>query len=113
NRTSGYGLQARSVRLLDASLRRAATLGVESKEETMNAANLQIEGLLMAMAAINRRLVDRGILASEEIEQALAEAEAGMVGDDRALEGLTPANRDAVAFPLRWLRAANASGEAA
>ncbi len=79
----------------------------------MNAANLQIEGLLMAMAAINRRLVDRGILASEEIEQALAEAEAGMVGDDRALEGLTPANRDAVAFPLRWLRAANASGEAA
>jgi hypothetical protein len=79
----------------------------------MNAANLQIEGLLMAVAAVNRCLVDKGMLVQEEIEQALAAAEAEITGDDRALEGLTPANRDAVAFPLRWLRAANASEGAA
>lgn len=79
----------------------------------MNAANLQIEGLLMAVAAVNRCLVTKDILSREEIERALALAEAAITGDDRAIEGLTPANRDAVAFPIRLLRAANAREEAA
>ncbi|MFN4209625.1 MAG: hypothetical protein ACK4G5_03590 [Devosia sp.] len=79
----------------------------------MNAANLQIEGLLMAVAAVNRCLVTKDILSRDEIERALAQAEAAITGDDRAIEDLTPANRDAVAFPIRLLRAANARDEAA
>lgn len=79
----------------------------------MNAANLQIEGLLMAVAAVNRCLVDKGVLSREEIEKALVLAEVGITGDDRALEDLTPSNRDAVAFPIRMLREANARADRA
>ena len=76
----------------------------------MNTANLQIEGLLMAVAAVNRSLVDKGVLSRAEIERALAICEANATGEDRAIEELSPANRDAVVFPIRLLRAANADG---
>ena len=76
----------------------------------MNTANLQIEGLLMAVAAINRTLVDKGLLSRAEIERALAISEANAVGEDRTIEELSPANRDAIVFPIRLLRAANAEG---
>jgi hypothetical protein len=76
----------------------------------MNTANLQLEGLLMAIAAINRILVDKGLLSRAEIERALAICEANAVGEDRAMEELSPANRDAIVFPIRLLRAANAQG---
>ena len=79
----------------------------------MNTANLQLEGLLLAMAALQRQLVDKGVLSREEIDHALAGCEAVATGDDRALEDLSPSNRDAIAFPIRVLRAANgeASGQ--
>jgi hypothetical protein len=73
----------------------------------MNAANLQIEGVLMAMAATNRLLVDKGILGRDELDQALAATEAALTGADRAIEDLSPASRDAIAFPVRLLRIAN------
>lgn len=73
----------------------------------MNTANLQLEGLLMAIASINKTLVSKGILSTEEIEKALATSEQLVVGDDRATEELSPANRDAIAFPIRLLRLAN------
>lgn len=76
----------------------------------MNTANLQIEGLLMAVAAINRSLVDKGLLSRAEIERLLAICEANTIGEDRAIEELSPANRDATVFPIRLLRAANAEG---
>ncbi len=79
----------------------------------MNAANLQIEGLLMAVAALNRCLVARGVLAREEIDKALAITEAAITSDDRAVEDLSPSNRDALAFPIRLLRAANVHDEPA
>ena len=74
----------------------------------MNTANLQIEGLLMAVAAINRILVEKGLLSRAEIERAFAICEANAVGEDRTMEELSPANRDAIVFPIRLLRAANA-----
>ena len=76
----------------------------------MNTANLQLEGLLMAIVAINRSLVDKGLLSRAEIDRALAACEANAVGEDRAVEELSPANRDAIIFPIRLLRAANVEG---
>jgi hypothetical protein len=75
----------------------------------MNTANLQLEGLLLAVAALHRQLVDKGVLSREEIERSLAICEATATGADRSAEDLSPANRDAIAFPIRLLRAANGS----
>ena len=76
----------------------------------MNTANLQLEGLLIAIAGINRALVDKGIISAAELDQALALSEQTALGDDRVAEDMSPANRDAVAFSIRLLRAANGAG---
>jgi len=75
----------------------------------MNVANLQLEGLLMAVAAINNALVRKGLLTIDDIDKALKTAEASFTGDERLLEDMSPANRDAVCFPLRLLQLANTS----
>ena len=72
----------------------------------MNVANLQLEGLLMAIASINHVLVRKGLLSIEEIDTALRKAEASGTGEERS-EELSPANRDAVSFPIRLLQLAN------
>lgn len=74
----------------------------------MNVANLQIEGLLMAVAAINNTLVRKGILSVDDVDLALRKVEASLTGDERLYEDLSPSNRDAVCFPIRLLMAANA-----
>ncbi len=73
----------------------------------MNAANLQLEGLLMAVACINQALVAKGLLTTEELDRSLAVTEQTVLGEDRVTEDLSPANRDAIAFPIRLLRMAN------
>lgn len=73
----------------------------------MNTANLQLEGLLMALAGLNEMLVAKGIATVEDIEKALSKSEQIVLGDDRVAEDLSPANRDAIAFPIRFLRLAN------
>ena len=75
----------------------------------MNVANLQLEGLMMALASINGLLVQKGVLSIEEIDVALQKAESSIASDDRVNEDMSPANRDAVCFPLRLLRLANKS----
>lgn len=72
----------------------------------MNTANLQLEGLIMAIAAINHTLVRKGILSVEEIDAALTKAQANMVDATRVAE-LSNANRDAINFPLRMLQLTN------
>lgn len=79
----------------------------------MNTANLQIEGLLMAVAGLNQLLVAKGIVAIEEIDKSLARSEQTVLGDDRVVEDLSPANRDAIAFPIRLLRLANNMSDSA
>lgn len=79
----------------------------------MNTANLQIEGLLMAIAGLNQLLVAKGIASVEEIDKSLARSEQTVLGDDRVVEDLSPANRDAIAFPIRLLRLANNRGDGA
>jgi len=69
----------------------------------MNSANLQLEGLYLAVAAINEALIAKDVLSREEIAHALRMAEQSVVSSDRATEDLRPAERDAMAFPCRVL----------
>ena len=75
----------------------------------MNTANLQMEGVLMAMAAMCRLLRQKGLADAGEIDAALAEAEAALAEDDLRPEQLSHANVEAALFPLRFLREANRS----
>lgn len=77
----------------------------------MNTANLQLEGLYLVLAALNEALVEKGLLSRDEIARALRLAEETAIGDDRAVEDLSPANRDATAFPARLLALANRRGD--
>lgn len=77
----------------------------------MNTANLQIEGLLIAIAGLNQTLIAKGVLTTAEIDKSLARSEQTVLGDDRVVEDLSPANRDAIAFPIRLLRLANNMGD--
>ncbi len=73
----------------------------------MHVANLQLEGLLMAVASINNVLVRKGVLSIAEIDDALAKAEEGLMADEHVAGDMTASNRDAVCFPIRFLRLAN------
>ncbi|WP_269930527.1 hypothetical protein [Aminobacter sp. HY435] len=72
----------------------------------MNVANLQLEGLLMAIASINHVLVRKGVLSAEEIDIALRKAEASETAEERS-GGMSSSSRDAVIFPIRLLQLAN------
>ena len=61
----------------------------------MNTANLQLEGLLMAIAAVNQSLVAKGVLATEEIDHALAICEQTARGDERLAVPLASSRRPA------------------
>lgn len=74
----------------------------------MNTGNLQLEGLYLAIGALVDLLVDKEILSRDEVDAALARAE-GTAADDPHVDQLTPANRDAILFPIRMLRMANNS----
>lgn len=78
----------------------------------MNVANLQLEGLCLAIAAINHALVEKGVLTQTELDTALRKAEATARGDNRFIEGLSFQSRDAICFPIRLLQVANRSDAA-
>ena len=70
----------------------------------MNTANLQLEGLYMAVAVLIEALKEKGLLSASEIDVALARAErSAFEGKDE----LTNANIEAIGFPIRLLRLAN------
>lgn len=73
----------------------------------MNTANLQLEGLYLAIAAITNALVEKNLLSRDEVGKALQRAEQTALGDYRT-EDLTGAHQDAVAFAPRLLILANA-----
>ncbi|MGE0717114.1 MAG: hypothetical protein AB7P02_16850 [Alphaproteobacteria bacterium] len=74
----------------------------------MNTANLQMEGMLLALAAICRALRTRGSLSAEEMCKALAAAESGVPGRPH---GMSDANAEAILFPIRFLQRAVAQPE--
>jgi hypothetical protein len=76
----------------------------------MHAANLQLEGLCLAIASVNRLLVAKGLVSQQELDTAFEKAEATARGDNRFTGGMSPSNRDAVCFPIRVLQIANDTG---
>ncbi len=70
----------------------------------MNTANLQLQGVLLAVAAVNRLLADRGLLSKEDLKHALAEAEARLLSDESIQHSVSASNRAAIVFPLRLLQ---------
>jgi hypothetical protein len=73
----------------------------------MNPANLQLEGLYAAVAALMDALREKGVLSAQELETALGAAEDKITSDPARRPGLSGANREAICFPLRFLRLAN------
>lgn len=72
----------------------------------MNTANPQLEGLYLAVAAINRLLIDKGVLSHQEIQDALQTTERAVLADDKPLN-VSSSHQKAVAFPIRLLLLAN------
>lgn len=72
----------------------------------MNTANLQLEGLYLAIAAINEALVEKNLLTRDQVGMALRRAEQIALGDYRS-EELSGAQQDAIAFAPRLLNLAN------
>ncbi|MCA3575388.1 MAG: hypothetical protein IOC86_15835 [Aestuariivirga sp.] len=80
----------------------------------MNPANLQLEGLIMAVASLNRLLVEKGLLTPDEIDTALRSAEARITSDERFNDAeIKLTNRDAMCFPIRVLVLANGEQDCA
>ncbi len=69
----------------------------------MNTANLQMEGVLLALAALCRALREKDVLNEEEFARILTEAENGTSGRSSRL---SEANLEAIRFPIRFLRRA-------
>jgi hypothetical protein len=76
----------------------------------MNTANLQLEGLYMAVASLVELMKDKGLASTEEIDIALARAERSAY--DGKAEEMSPANLSAISFPIRLLRLANSTAAA-
>lgn len=76
----------------------------------MNTANPQLEGLYLAIAAINRLLVEKGALSHAEIQGALQAVERNVLSDDKPLS-ISSSHQKAVAFPIRLLLLANEAHE--
>lgn len=72
----------------------------------MNTANLQLEGFYLVIASLNELLIAKGVVSRQEIDEALRRAEQTAIGD-YALDAMSPANRDAVAFGPRLLQLAS------
>ncbi|UIJ73940.1 hypothetical protein [Aurantimonas sp. HBX-1] len=73
----------------------------------MNTANLQLEGLYTAVQSVLCALREKQILTADEIDRALAGAESVAGADPRRPTELSGSNREAVLFPIRYLRVAN------
>jgi hypothetical protein len=74
----------------------------------MNTANLQLEGLLLALSSLLAAMKAKGLLTQLEIDSALEEAERFAERDTRRPPELSDANVDAIRFPIRFLRLASA-----
>ncbi|ANM14692.1 hypothetical protein B5K08_28545 [Rhizobium leguminosarum bv. trifolii] len=70
----------------------------------MNTANLQLKGLIMAMASICDAIVEKELLTRQELNAALSKAMKAVEEDDD--HELSDANRAAILFPIRVLQLA-------
>jgi hypothetical protein len=77
----------------------------------MNTANLQLEGMLLAMYALLDAIKRKGILNEQEIEEALRQAEMTAVAEVGDRAEISKSNGEAICFPIRFLREAIALKE--
>lgn len=75
----------------------------------MNTANLQLQGLVMAVASIADTLVQRGVLTHQNLSAALGQAEKLIAENDD--HDLSDANRAATLFPIHVLTLANQASQ--
>jgi hypothetical protein len=73
----------------------------------MNPANLQLQGVLLAVYALLDGIKTKGVMNQEEIDDALATAEANALSDADRVASISGASLDAILFPIRFLRKAN------
>ena len=73
----------------------------------MNTANLQLEGLYMAVASLVELLKHKGLINANEVEVALARAERSVF--EGKSNDLSASNLEAIGFPIRLLRLANST----
>lgn len=71
----------------------------------MNTANLQIQGMLGSLAALLDTLTEKGVLTRQEVAAALESAENTAIGE--GTDELSPANKEAILFPIRYLQSTN------
>jgi N-acetylglucosamine-6-phosphate deacetylase len=67
----------------------------------MNVANLQLEGVLLALSSVLRSLVQTGALSEEQLGSALSDAERLGLAD--RMGQLSPSQREALVFAPRFL----------
>lgn len=72
----------------------------------MNTANLQLEGLLVAMAQLTRQIAEAGVLPRESIRHALDAAETAILADEQRRAQLSDSQIEAMLFPVRYLATA-------
>jgi len=77
----------------------------------MNVANLQLQGMLLAITALLDAMKLKGVMNGQEIDEALETAAANALSDPARLSGLSDANIDAMLFPIRFLRQANVASK--
>lgn len=72
----------------------------------MNTANLQLEGLLVAISTVMRTAMQRGFVNAHQIASILDAAEKEVTSDEKRRDEVTPAQLEAICFPIRYLRLA-------
>jgi hypothetical protein len=75
-------------------------------EGHMNTANLELEGLCLAIASINNMLVEKGLLTHADVQQAMGRA-ADVAEASCDQRRMSAANRLAILFPARFLKLAS------
>lgn len=71
----------------------------------MNTANLQLEGLYVAVTALAEALREKGLLSAEELANSLDRAET-VAWQAASEKDISAANIGAIIFPIRYLRVA-------
>jgi len=75
----------------------------------MNTANLQLEGLLVALTHLIGVLQQKGLVSHDEIKDALTQAETAAMGQADRGGQLREANQQAILFPIRYLMEATSA----
>jgi len=75
------------------------------ERDSMNTANLQLEGVHAVLAALFLALRDKAVLSDAEIDLMLTEVERGIIDAKRSAE-IRTANVEAMCFPARFLKQA-------